>query len=82
MWRHVGLVRSEAGLQEALDGIHDLLERCPAQAGEVHNMLTASRVIAEAAQDRRESRGGHYRIDHPTPLESLETRHRFVATQD
>jgi L-aspartate oxidase len=34
-------------------------------AAEARNLLLAGRLLAQAALARRESRGGHYRIDHP-----------------
>jgi len=34
-------------------------------AAEARNLLLAGRLLAQAARARRESRGGHYRIDYP-----------------
>jgi L-aspartate oxidase len=34
-------------------------------AAEARNLLLAGRLLAQAARERRESRGGHYRVDHP-----------------
>ncbi|MFK5596367.1 L-aspartate oxidase [Methylobacterium sp. HMF5984] len=58
MERHVGVVRDAAGLQIAVDGLSRLAETgCDAA-------LTA-RMMAQAALGRCESRGGHWRSDHP-----------------
>ena len=64
----VGVIRDEAGLTRALDRIAQLQRETPGAAA-----LTAARLIASAALDRRESRGGHYRSDFP--LTAAEARH-------
>lgn len=55
-----GVVRDAAGLTRL---IH-LVDRLEAAHG-APPALIAARLIAEAAMARRESRGGHYRSDHP-----------------
>jgi L-aspartate oxidase len=67
MWERVGLVRDEAGLTAAVAGLEDLAARYPGVAGEARNLLTVGRLLAAAALERRESRGGHYRTDYPLP---------------
>ena len=59
----VGVVRDAAGLTRALRLIADL-ERIAGPA----LPLVAARLIAGAALARRESRGGHFRRDHPAPV--------------
>lgn len=62
MWEHVGLVRDAGGLAHAISE----LERLEAFAGASdRNMLLVARLIAAAALARTESRGGHWRADHP-----------------
>jgi len=62
MWQHVGLVRDERGLAHALAE----LDRLRGEAdGAERNMLLAARLIATAALERTESRGGHWRADYP-----------------
>ncbi|HXO28986.1 MAG TPA: hypothetical protein VOA80_16670, partial [Thermoanaerobaculia bacterium] len=34
-------------------------------AAEARNLLLAGRLLAQAARERSESRGGHYRVDYP-----------------
>lgn len=55
-----GVARTGPGLTELLGRIHAL----EAQAGPANELITA-RLIASAALARTESRGGHYRADHP-----------------
>jgi L-aspartate oxidase len=66
----VGPVRSGSGLKEALkffDHWGYLFRHGVEDAGqmEVKNMLQVGEMVAEAALARRESRGGHYRVDYP-----------------
>jgi L-aspartate oxidase len=65
MSRHVGVVRTEAGLNEALATIEALSAR--SRAASTRNALAAAKLIAAAALMRSESRGGHYRSDFPLP---------------
>jgi L-aspartate oxidase len=82
MYANVGLVRNETGLREALARIA-VLERVPAHATTLRNLIVVARLIAEAALARRESRGSHYRSDYPQADEALAkrsfTRLRSVA---
>ena len=82
MWEKVGLVRDGAGLHEALrelDAIGDALDRAtvPGHAAfnlawhdwlNVTNQVVVSRLIATSALARPESRGAHYRADHPETM--------------
>jgi L-aspartate oxidase len=67
MWEQVGLVRTGSGLVSALEEMDRLGGKLAGGVGEAQNMLTAARLIAAAALIRTESRGGHYRTDHPVP---------------
>ncbi len=60
---HCGVVRDRSGLATLLD----LLDKLSAKHGETRSLL-AARLIAWPALQRRESRGGHYRSDHPDPI--------------
>lgn len=62
MSRDAGLVRTAEGLQGLLDFIAGLA----ATYGDA-NPLVAACLIATAALQRQESRGGHYRSDFPVP---------------
>lgn len=68
MWEKVGIVRSGKELSEATQELQQMDEiLCYAACGpediETYNILTAGRLIAQAALIRTESRGGHFRRD-------------------
>ena len=79
MEMHAGIVREEESLNEGINKLNELSERIKhAKAtGEISynpswhlcldlkNMLITSIAVAEAAKERRESRGGHTRLDYP-----------------
>jgi succinate dehydrogenase / fumarate reductase flavoprotein subunit len=80
MQSHVGIVRQEGEMREALDRLGELRARA-ARAGiagnreynngwhtaiDLHNLLTVSQAIATAAVERKESRGAHFREDYPS----------------
>ncbi|MFZ4165779.1 L-aspartate oxidase [Brevundimonas sp. NPDC058933] len=67
MTRFAGVVRDEEGLS-ALMAVIDRLAKAHPEAV----VLTAARLIAEGALNRRESRGGHYRVDYPDSLPKAE----------
>ncbi|MDB5294639.1 MAG: nadB [Phycisphaerales bacterium] len=80
MWRNVGIERAGERLAETRDIIgfwsRYVMDKAfdPAVVGEavatqgweVQNMLAVCAVITSAAHARTESRGAHYRTDHPT----------------
>jgi succinate dehydrogenase/fumarate reductase flavoprotein subunit len=80
MDRYVGLERDQAGLQQALAAVRTLRgERVPAlavaagrrfcyevqEAYEVRGMLDLAELVILSALERKETRGHHYRTDHP-----------------
>ncbi|HLH63263.1 MAG TPA: L-aspartate oxidase [Ktedonobacteraceae bacterium] len=84
MWKYVSLRRDEAGLMEAKQGIDTLrksmAERSEEEQGlvrwlETRNMLTVAGLVIEAALQRRESRGSHWRSDFPVVDEGLAGYH-------
>jgi L-aspartate oxidase len=73
MWRHVGVVRTRAGLDAA---VNQLRQWAAAVAGclapgpaddhrRLSSVVTAGLLIARAAVRREESRGAHFRTDFP-----------------
>jgi L-aspartate oxidase len=70
-WRNLGIERNRFGMEEAIHmmrfwGRYVMDKEFRARDGwELQNMLLAARLIAEAALTREESRGVHYRTDHP-----------------
>jgi succinate dehydrogenase / fumarate reductase flavoprotein subunit len=83
----VGIVRQEAEMREAVSRIGQLSERGSRigvsghreyHAGwhtaiDVRNLLTVSEAIARSAIERKESRGGHFREDHPQKVDEFGT---------
>lgn len=70
MCAKVGPIRNRDGLKESLDFFDywSCLNRHTVndvEQMEVKNMLQVGELVAEAALSRRESRGGHYRVDYP-----------------
>lgn len=77
----VGIVRTGPELERALGRIEELRERARRvgvtgnreynpgwhTALDLANLLTVAEAITRAALERRESRGGHFREDHPRP---------------
>ena len=74
----VGIARTEDGLSEAVDGIHQIgTELAAVGAGgnrwfnpgwhtalDMKHLLTVAEAITRSARERRESRGAHSRLDH------------------
>ena len=75
----VGIVRDEGEMRQALDGLHALGARAE-RAGmtghreyntgwhtavDLANLLAVSEAITRSALERKESRGGHFRVDFP-----------------
>src|SRR5689334_1695949 len=79
----VGIVRREAEMQHALDGLKQLKQKATevAVAGnreynsgwhtalDLSHLLTVSEMITRAAIERKESRGAHFRDDYPSKNE-------------
>jgi succinate dehydrogenase / fumarate reductase flavoprotein subunit len=80
MTENVGVFRTEEGLNQAIQALTESAERvrgaalrCRSlqmnqelvQRWELDNLLSVSMVIAHGALRRRESRGGHARVDFP-----------------
>ena len=75
----VGIVRKEGEIRRALDSLKILRERARKvsvtgnreynpgwhTALDLQNLLTVSEIVARAALERKESRGGHFRDDFP-----------------
>jgi len=71
MWRNVGITRTAQPLAEAQEIIRfwhryvmDKIFDSP-EGWECQNLLTTSLLVTHAAELRKESRGVHYRTDHP-----------------
>lgn len=65
MTADVGLQRSERSLLRAEKALAALTRRVPPGDWRTANQLLAATLITQAARQRRESRGGHRRVDYP-----------------
>jgi L-aspartate oxidase len=77
MTDRVGVVRSGDGLTEAIGELERLNSEAPdpgPDGFEVANLAQLGRAVAELALRREESRGGHWRSDHPAPVEAWRVR--------
>jgi succinate dehydrogenase / fumarate reductase, flavoprotein subunit len=92
----VGIIRTEDELKRALERITALKERAGDVGVEGHrqynpgwhlaldlrSLLTVAECVALAALERRESRGGHTRDDHPKPDPELGHLKMVVRSRD
>ncbi len=76
MTRHVGVLRNREGLTHAL---HELrrLERAAAGFAPFANIVLAAQFITMSALQRCESRGAHFRTDHPH--KNAQTLHTLIT---
>jgi L-aspartate oxidase len=70
MWEEVGIVRSKETLSRSLIKIEEVekkLDYTPFTKGEIElkNLTQVAKLITQAAMDRKESRGAHFRSDYP-----------------
>ncbi len=82
MTRQVGVVRDQAGMQQALERFAALEGAYPDLGGEARNLLLVARLVTTAALARRESRGGHFRSDFPATAPSQAYRSFWVLGAD
>ena len=90
MWQYVSLCRDHQGLLEAKRRVEALWNMLPPEGSteytgeqaaprkvELVNMLQVARLVIDAALQRQESRGSHWRSDYQAPDEALAS-HRYV----
>lgn len=75
MWDNAGIDRTAEALRDCVAVLDSIALRLPGGATEEANMVETSRLIAEAALLRKESRGGHFRRDFPRPKRKWRDRH-------
>ncbi len=93
MQERAGIVRNEQDLAFALDALAVLKQRA-AKVGidgnreynpgwhtclDLPNLLTVSEALARCAIDRKESRGGHFREDHPQKNAEFENHNTIIS---
>ncbi len=95
MQNNAGIVRNEAGLKKALEGLEALKKRvqtCSVEgsrqfntgwhlAQDLTSLMIASEALAHCALQRTESRGGHTREDHPN-YDDYWTKHTSTIRKD
>ena len=74
MWRGVGVERDAQGLAAAAEALAAVR---PGADAETDNLLLVARLAAEAATIRTESRGAHFRRDHPATDPASGPAHRL-----
>jgi len=80
MWDNVGILREAAGLQAAISRLTAIVRSLSGalqtkEGYQVANLATVALLVAQAALERTESRGGHYRSDYPERNEQFWKRH-------
>ncbi|MGD1869342.1 MAG: L-aspartate oxidase, partial [Neomegalonema sp.] len=73
--------RDSLRLRDALRRISWLEREAQGVSRSFLNMTSAATLVAAAALRRRESRGGHFRIDHPDPDPALARRSRITLDE-
>ena len=90
MWDYVGIVRTEKRLKRALTRVRNLQEEIQAYYWdftvtsdllELRNLAMVAELIVRSALDRRESRGLHYTLDHPEPVDALAKRDTLLRNE-
>jgi len=81
-WNNLGVIRGRDGLSRAADALamwqHSLPSPTDRPSHELNNLVLTGRLIAEAALQREESRGAHFRSDFPE--KSTEWQRHIVFT--
>jgi len=83
MWKGAGIVRTRAGMQEAIKVLEGLTVRVghprTRRSQEAANLHIAALLVARSALAREESRGAHYRTDYPAPDDKKFLKHSVVT---
>lgn len=77
LWDGAGVVRHRAGMEAALDALSGL-DGAAAADPRARSALVVSRLVLSAGLARTESRGAHFRSDHPA-LDPSQAARRVVA---
>jgi L-aspartate oxidase len=86
MWKDVGIVRTGAGLKEAINKLQEIGKKVPhphtRREFEARNLQLAGMLVARSATAREESRGAHYRTDFPDHNDAKFRKHSVVAGEN
>ncbi len=86
MWQHAGVVRDGKALQKLLPELRSLQSQIPESGQrrvyEAMNIVQTGLLIARGALAREESRGAHYRLDHPLKNDAKYRKHSIIRGDD
>ncbi|QDU81973.1 L-aspartate oxidase [Polystyrenella longa] len=86
MWRKAGIKRDDPGLKEAInqlafwDRYVSLREFSTPTGWELQNLLHVAQLLTISARTREESRGVHFRSDHPETNPEMKNHIRMTAS--
>src|SRR5579862_1767363 len=82
MWKHVGVVRTRVGMQEAIKLLEGLAAKVARprtrRSFEAANLHCAALLVSRSALARQESRGAHYRVDYPGHDDKKFLKHSLI----
>jgi len=83
MWKQVGIVRTGAGLKQAIGRLEELGTQLKTSHSrrefEASNLQLTGTLVAKSALAREESRGAHYRTDYPETDDKKFQKHSVVT---
>jgi L-aspartate oxidase len=83
MWKNVGIVRTGATLKEAINRLAEIGEKVSRPHSrrefEGRNLQIVGTLVARSALAREESRGAHYRTDHPDHNDAKFKKHSVAS---
>lgn len=82
MWNELGIVRTRAGMQKAIKNLEEMAPKLAypksRRAHEAANVHLTALLVARSAMAREESRGAHYRMEHPDHDDKKFLKHSVV----
>lgn len=82
MWNEVGIVRTRAGMQNAIKALEEMAPKLAhpktRRGHEAANLHLAASLVARSAAAREESRGAHYRMEYPDHDDKKFLKHSVI----
>jgi L-aspartate oxidase len=78
LWKYAGIVRTKSEMEQGIEELISISTQLPPTYLESQNMLQVAQIIIKSALWREESRGGHFRSDHPETLVDWALRQYIV----